>query len=61
MPGGFTVIAVMVVVAIISILAAMLLPTLSSAKAKARRIEWLSGLRQFNLALTMYAGDSDDQ
>ena len=61
MPCGFTLIELMVVVAIISILAAMLLPALASAKGKARRIECLSGLRQLNLALTMYADDFEDQ
>ena len=61
MPGGFTLIELMVVVAIIAILASMLLPALASAKAKARRIECLNGLRQLNLALIMYADDFEDQ
>jgi prepilin-type N-terminal cleavage/methylation domain-containing protein/prepilin-type processing-associated H-X9-DG protein len=58
---GFTLIELMVVIALIAILAAMLLPSLSAGKGQARRIECLSSLRQLNLALTMYADDSEDQ
>jgi len=51
----------MVVVAIISLLAAMLLPALSRAKHNARRVECLNNLKQLNLALTMYADDFEEQ
>lgn len=58
---GFTLIELMVVVAIIAILAAMLLPSLSRVQGTARRIECLNDLRQLNLALTMYADENEGQ
>jgi prepilin-type N-terminal cleavage/methylation domain-containing protein len=57
--AAFTLIELIVVVAIIGVLAAMLLPALGRARDKARQIACASNLRQLGLSFVLYDGDND--
>ncbi|MCW5554205.1 MAG: type II secretion system protein [Verrucomicrobiae bacterium] len=58
--NAFSLVELLVVMAIIAILAGMLLPALSRAKSIAREKACVSNLRQVHAALQMYADDAND-
>ncbi len=58
---GFTLIEMLVVVAIVATLAAILFPVFSRVRQNARRAVCASNLRQLGLAWLMYASDYDER
>lgn len=60
-PAGFTLIELLIVIAIISILAAILFPVFAKARDRARSATCQSNLRQMGLAFEMYCSDWEDR
>ena len=58
--SAFTLIEVLVVVAIIALLVAILLPSLNQARAQARNALCLNNLRQCGIAMHTYASGNDE-
>ena len=59
-PGGFTIMELLVVTAVIGILVGLILPAMSKAKASAKRTVCLNHLRQIAFGVRMYADDMQD-
>jgi prepilin-type processing-associated H-X9-DG protein len=57
---GFTLVEPLVLIGVVGILAALLLPALSQAKAKGKSIHCISNLRQLGMSATLYADDHED-
>jgi len=58
--AGFTLIEILVVVAIIGILASVILVSVTSARARARDIKRVSDIRQLRTALELYFGNNGE-
>src|SRR5688572_15821051 len=58
-PGGVTLIELLVLIGLLTLLVALLLPSLATAKARARRVECITRLKQWDMAFGAFAEDND--
>src|SRR5689334_13309938 len=58
--SAFTLVELLVVIFVISVLSALLVPAVSSAKESARKAKCSSNVRQIVMAMAIYAHDNDD-
>jgi len=58
-PGAFTLVEMLVVVAIVAILAGFLLPALTGARERARKVKCGSNLHQLHVAVMNFVGDTE--
>ena len=58
---GFTLIEVLLAIAIVALLLALLFPVFAKVQEKGRSTVCLSSLRQIGMAVSLYTSDNDDQ
>ena len=59
--AAFTLVELLVVIAVVAILASLLLPALVGAKERAKRVACKNAIRQFAIAVHTYGNDHEDQ
>lgn len=60
-PRAFTLVELLVALAVVAVLAAILLPVFAQAREKARQTADLSNMKQMGLAVQMYVSDYDER
>ena len=59
--GGFTLVELLIVIAIIMVLAGILFPVFAAAMERGRQASCLNNLRQLGIAMDLYCDDYDGQ